>query len=200
MENESYNNDRLHTIWHDMKYRCNNPNCHAYKNYGGRGITVCKEWEDSYDAFVDWALSNGYNDSLTIDRIDNNKEYSPDNCKWSTYKEQGNNTRSCHRISYNGETHTIAEWGTIMGISPTTIRTRLCCGWNEIDAITTKRIHEPHKTRYYTYNGKTQTVSQWAQEMNIKYSALSSRLQNGWSIERALNEPVKQRSNSTELL
>lgn len=127
---------RLRIIWRNMRRRCSVTTCDVYDRYGGRGIFVCKEWDNSFETFYNWAINNGYNDSLTIDRKDNDKGYCPENCKWSTYKEQGNNRRSCHYITYNGETHTIKEWGEINHINPGTIRTRIHAGWNEIKAIT----------------------------------------------------------------
>lgn len=111
--------DRLYSIWLDMRDRCNNSKVDSYKHYGGRGIKVCDEWNasDGFIPFRDWALSNNYDDKLTIDRIDNNKGYFPDNCRWVTIKEQALNTRRNHRITFNGKTLTISEWAEEFGFN-----------------------------------------------------------------------------------
>lgn len=108
--------ERIYPVWKSMKARCNNPNSFAYKNYGERGISVCDEWNNDFQAFYDWAIDNGYDPSLSIDRINNDGDYSPDNCKWSTPFEQANNRRLCRFIEYNGETHNIAQWSRLFGI------------------------------------------------------------------------------------
>ena len=128
-------NTRLYEIWTDMKQRCLNPNQKTYKYYGGRGITICKEWIDDFMSFYDWALENWYQDKLTIDRIDVNGGYEPNNCRWVTMETQLGNTRRNHFVEINGESHTIAEWARIYGINPQTINSRLRKGISEQDAI-----------------------------------------------------------------
>jgi hypothetical protein len=116
---------RLHRIWAGIKARCYNTTIPQYKNWGGRGITVCDEWKDSYETFRDWALNNGYQENLTIDRIDNDKGYNPNNCRWATPKQQSNNKRNNTLITFNNETHTISEWAEIIGVKSRTIQRRL---------------------------------------------------------------------------
>ena len=109
-------NTRLFRIWQNMITRCTNNNCPEFNIYGGRGITVCDEWKNSFIAFKDWAFSDGYSDNLTIDRINVNGNYEPSNCRWADKKTQARNTRANHYYTYKGETKTIAEWAEIKGI------------------------------------------------------------------------------------
>lgn len=107
---------RIYRIWSGMHARCSNPNLPEYLRYGGRGITVCEEWSD-FASFYLWACENGYDDSLTIDRIDNDKGYAPENCRWATMKEQSNNKRNNIRVTYQGESHTLKEWAELLGVN-----------------------------------------------------------------------------------
>lgn len=115
---------RIYNTWCSMKERCNTPSNTSYKNYGARGITVCSEWQE-FEPFYEWAMSHGYTDELSIDRIDVNGNYSPDNCRWVTKKTQANNTRANHYVTRNGVTHTVTEWCEILGISRSTVVKRI---------------------------------------------------------------------------
>ena len=136
-------NTRLYRIYYGMKARCYNPNNSQYKNYGARGINICKEWLSDYISFKTWAISNGYRDDLTIDRIDVNGNYEPSNCRWVTHYIQSNNTRRNHKVTIFNETHTLKEWADKYNISEKTVRDRLLRGWSYERAFTT-----PVNTKY----------------------------------------------------
>lgn len=108
-------NERIYSIWDLMKRRCFDSNRVEYKNYGGRGITVCPEWLNSQN-FIEWAYQNGYSDELTLDRIDNNGDYCPQNCRWVNREEQANNKRNNRFITHKGQTKTITQWAKENGI------------------------------------------------------------------------------------
>ena len=109
--------ERLYNIWTLMKGRCYNPNNHCYKYYGARGISVADCWLHDYSAFKQWALNNGYKDELTIERIDNDKGYSPDNCKWIAKGKQTLNRRMNLYFTYQGKTKCLSEWCIELGLS-----------------------------------------------------------------------------------
>lgn len=124
--------ERLYTVWVDMRSRCNSESEPSYNNYGARGIRVCSEWDD-YATFRKWALSNGYDPNApkykcTLDRVDNDGDYCPENCRWVDRNIQGNNRRNNHYLTALGETHTLAEWSKITGINPETLRGRIASG------------------------------------------------------------------------
>ena len=120
--------ERIYNIWSGMKQRCNNPRNQAFKNYGAIGIKVCKEWQESFMNFYNWAMATGYNEMLSIDRINVNGNYEPKNCRWATWKIQQNNRRNNHYIEHNGEKHTVKEWSEILNVAETTIHRRLARG------------------------------------------------------------------------
>lgn len=115
-------NHRLYVSWQGMLGRCYNSNAIQYKDWGGRGINVCDDWKNNYEVFKEWALNNGYKDNLTLDRIDVNGNYCPENCRWITKVEQNKNTRKCKHIEYNGNTYTIPELAKIFNISANQLR------------------------------------------------------------------------------
>ena len=123
------NKTRIRRIWSHMKDRCLNPKNDCYHNYGGRGITVCESWLKSSNNFYYWAINNGYSDELTIDRIDYNKGYSPENCRWATRKQQQNNTRACRIIEHGGIKRNVTQWAEATSIKRVTIKQRLMRGW-----------------------------------------------------------------------
>lgn len=146
---------RLNSIWRGMKKRCFNQNDSRFNLYGGRGITVCKEWKDDFQAFYDWAMNNGYTDNLSIDRIDVNGNYEPSNCRWADSKTQSNNKSTSFLLTMNGETHTVSEWAEIVGIDRKTISDRITrFGWSAEKALTVKA-----RTTYDHRRNKTECVN-----------------------------------------
>lgn len=117
--------ERLYGIWKNMNKRCHLESDIRYDNYGRRGIYVCDDWRDNYDAFKNWSYENGYADNLSIDRIDNDDGYSPENCRWTDRFTQANNTRRSRHVTYNGVTHSISEWSRLLGIHKATLRDRI---------------------------------------------------------------------------
>jgi hypothetical protein len=120
-----------------MRHRCQPGDDATHKNHGNRGISVCEEWGD-FAAFRDWAVANGYRDDLTLDRVDNDGDYCPKNCRWATREEQNNNTSRNRFVSYNGELHTVAEWSRIVGVPYHTLLYRIIRhNWSVEKALTT---------------------------------------------------------------
>lgn len=123
-----------YSAWHTMKQRCNSKAHKAYPLYGGRGIKVCDEWNDSFESFYEH-MGPRPSDKHTLDRIDNEKGYEPGNCRWVTMLEQSSNRRSNRKITFNGETLTVAEWARRIGTSRQTIRSRIESGWRLEDVM-----------------------------------------------------------------
>lgn len=134
---------RLYSIWKGIKARCYNKNNPSYDYYGGRGVRVCKEWLSNPKAFCDWAMEKNYKDNLTIDRIDNNGNYEPSNCRWATMKEQSRNKRNNRIITHKGEARCLNEWSEITGLKRETIKDRIKRGWS-VEYALTKPINSPY--------------------------------------------------------
>lgn len=121
--------ERIYHIYAGMKNRCYNTNAPNYVRYGGRGIAICEEWLNDFQTFYEWSIENGYTDQFSIDRIDNDKGYSPDNCRWATNETQSNNKGNQAKLTINGITKTIAQWAKESGVKYTTIHARHIRGW-----------------------------------------------------------------------
>ena len=177
---------RLHIIWCGIKERCYNPNSQAYSNYGGRGIKMCQEWIDDYMNFYNWSIKNGYDEILTIDRIDVNGNYEPNNCRWINTKDQSNNRRTNLKFTYNNKTQTLMQW---------------CEEYNLDYRMILARVHNPkwedksfeeilftpnQKQILITYNDETHTISEWSKITNIRHNVIFDRWQKGYYEEDIL--------------
>lgn len=179
---------KLYNVWYTMNSRCYRKNCIAYKNYGARGITICREWKSNFDNFYNWAINNGYSENLSIDRIDNNKGYSPENCRWVDRKVQANNQRSNCLITYNGKTQTMKQWADELGINYSRLRSRLNTYNLSVDKAFKKvNLHE----LLINYKGKKQNLKNWCDELELNYGSIKSRIQRGWNPIKALETPIK---------
>ena len=159
---ESITKNRIYSIWRHMKDRCYNPNNNCYHLYGGKGIEVCDDWM-VYKNFQEWALKNGYDDSLSIDRIDNSKNYEPSNCRFSDPITQSNNTSRNVYLTFNGKTQSIAQWERELGYPRHLIQRRRQSGWSDEDAIVFPPIRDrvnKQNGRFKPFNPSTMTVDE----------------------------------------
>ena len=181
---------RLKSIYNGMRLRCYNENNVNYKYYGGKGVTICDEWLLSFENFFDWAINNGYNENLTIDRIDSEKEYSPDNCKWSTKKEQAYNRSMSVKLTLNGRTMYMTEWAEELEIDKKILSWRYNNGWSDEEILTRPRDYKENKL---TLNGETHSMSEWSRITGVKVATISYRIKKGWSVEDTLTKSSNDR-------
>lgn len=173
---------RLYNIYYGMKQRCMNPRNSRYKDYGGRGITICSEWLESVDNFIEWSIENNYEDNLTIDRINVNGNYEPDNCRWITLRDQTRNTRQNVIVEYKGEKKTLVEWCEELNLSYDPIHNRIHNGWPVPMAF-----EKPLASEYKSF-------SEICREHNIDQGTVRDRIMKfGWDYETALNTPTEGR-------
>lgn len=189
---------RLYSVWRGMKVRCYNENSEEFHRYGGRGITVCDEWLGKYGFknFAEWAYKSGYDENAergqcTIDRIDNDKGYSSDNCRWITIKEQQTNKME-HKWEINGESHTLDEWEKISGLTKETIRQRIRNGWSEDDVLIVPKRGEDgfytQQSKRIEFNGEKHTISEWSRIIGISEATIRSRIIKGLNTEEILSK------------
>src|SRR5690606_21295996 len=179
-------------IWEGMKQRCLNPTHTYYHRYGGRGIKICDRWLESFDNFVQDMGPRP--EGMTLDRIDNDGDYTPENCRWANQSQQGNNTSTNHRITAFGEEKTVTHWSqdSRCAVSYHTLSKRLEAGWDSERAIVqplpTPKIH-------YAF-GEGKTVAEWSADARciVSKHTLAQRLSNlKWSVEKALTEPPRRK-------
>lgn len=188
----------LYRIYYLMKGRCYNPNKPDYKWYGGRGIQMCDEWKESYLNFKSWAILNGYEEGLTIDRIDSDGNYEPSNCRWVSMTVQNNNKKSVPRYRFNGEEHSISEWARILGVKRELLKDRITkLGWSIEKAFTTPTLSNETKENnvILEYNGEAHPIGTWERLLGFRPETIRSRIKHGWSVEEALTIPVGQKRN-----
>ena len=181
---------RLKSIYRGMKSRCYNKNSINYKYYGGKGVIICEDWLSSFENFYEWAISNGYNKELTIDRIYPNEGYNPRNCKWSTKKEQSYNRSMSVKLTYNGKTMYLTQWAEELNIDKKTLSWRYRNGWSDEEILTRPRDYKESKL---TLNGETHSMSKWGRITGINVSTISARIRDGWSVEDALTKSSNDR-------
>ena len=178
-------NKRLYNIYNNMKSRCFKPNDSRYKDYGGRGIAVCEEWAVSFDVFADWAKANGYRNDLTIERVDVNGDYCPENCEWIPLKEQAKNKRDTVWVEYKGERVKLQDLAEIAVVQYDALHNRITKGWDVEEAITTPSANECVSLRAR------------CDAKGIKYTTVLNRKNRlGWDEDAALNTPVRSMATS----
>ena len=164
----------IYNIWYGIKQRCYYVNSVNYKNYGGRGITMCDEWKNDFMNFYTWAISNNYHKGLTIDRIDVNGNYEPKNCRWVDKFAQANNKRNNILYTYNGKTYSLKKWCRLFGISYKTCMTRYYRGHSIEECLNLKPLNDTRKGKngngaiLVEYENKTYSIGKLADFLGIK--------------------------------
>ena len=182
----------LYHVWSSMKDRCRNKNNKYYERYGGRGISICEQWKEGFEEFKKWSYENGYTEGLSIDRRDNDGNYTPDNCRWVDQTTQNRNKSNVVWIELEGEVKRLIEWAEELDIKPSILHDRVRAGWEAKD-ILNPNIRKSRLGEKIHYNGDSHTISEWAEITGISQKAISDRLIRGFTVERALTQPLQKR-------
>ena len=208
-----YSKTRIYNIYCCMIGRCCNENDPAYKYYGNRKITVCKEWKDDFVNFLNWAMENGYTDELTIDRVDVNGNYEPSNCRWVNNLVQQNNKTNNNYLTHNGETHTLAEWSRITGIDQSVLWYRQSVGYTSdkilnpqimtskdaMDIVLTKEYGKECINRTLEIDGEIKTYREWSKISGVSVKNITRRINElGWSPKDAVFKPTPRRNRTCD--
>jgi len=211
----------LYRIWGGIKGRCYYKCSRAYRSHGGRGIRVCQEWLESFPAFFDWAIANGWKRGLDLGRIDNDGDYSPDNCRFETRSQNNRNKRSNRLETIGDETACVVEWAERFDIKPSMIYYRLKKGIPLEDIIRSlnpeqferefgkrkrkrsskakkKAAEDKRGDRPITFRGETLYISEWADRLGFEYTLIRDRIRRGWPIERALTTSTGGRAGDCD--
>lgn len=183
--------------WHGMKARCLNPKTRAFKNYGGRGITVCARWMSFSNFYADMGPRPP---GMTLERQENNGPYSPTNCRWATLHDQLRNRRNTRLIACHGKMYVLPDLAAAYGIPLSALRTRLeRCGWTPERAVATPvTTNYAYHERLFTLDGKTQNLMAWAKHAGLSYTTLAGRLNKGMPLAEAIASPAKPRDRELE--
>lgn len=181
---------KIYNVWTLMNRRCCDTSDRAFKNYGGRGISVCDRWKDFNNFYADMGDPP---EGMSLDRIDNDGNYCPENCRWATPKQQVRNQRTNRLITWRGETKTTADWGDDerlkkLGINSGYIRIRIDSGWSLEEAMTTPAV----VGKQITYNGETMDMMSWSRRLGATANVVSKRIRAGWDIESAVTKPLRK--------
>ncbi|XIW73885.1 hypothetical protein AB2F28_23195 (plasmid) [Escherichia coli] len=181
----------IYRIWLGMRERCEKPTHHAYKWYGGRGIKVCERWQIFENFYADMGERP---EGMSLDRKDVNGDYEPENCRWATFEEQANNTRSNLILEHKGEKLTLSPWAKRAGIQTSTLHYRIKKGWpldRALNASVDTYANRDSK-RLIECRGRTQRITEWAREVGLTATIISQRILRGWDVEAAIFTPSKR--------
>lgn len=185
----------LYDTWKRMVYRCTSPKATDYAYYGGRGIDVCERWRDSFDSFV--ADMGDRPPGMTIERKNNSLGYSPTNCIWATRQTQSRNTRWNRMLTFRGETKCVGAWAEELGMDLGVICHRLDqCGWSVAQALTTplQQMRPRASAQMVELHGETKSLADWCRILGFTPSEIGRRTSRGWSVQRALSMPVRDKA------